>query len=200
MDVYQLSEDDEPTIEAIRLLIELRETNNAAIACSKVRFASNGLELANEYECESLQEFFADALEDALEYVDEQFVGAKYSHREAKQELLILDVEDLGMSQSGVELIALFQWASGELGEETAHAIAADDGIELKQSGQSRNPLATACAERNHKFDMDVLQQAPGFAKCSECYLSRNAVQHHLKQDVPKVCDACDSIAYEFVY
>ena len=200
MDVYQMPEEDEPTLDAIRYLIELRETDDASIAFAKIRFASKGRQLAREYEREELRNQFTEELDDAWDYIEEQFLGSRYHHREAMQEVLVLDVEDWGISHEGADLVALIQWGSGELGEEDAHAIAADNRFELKQSGESRDLRDDVCAERNHEFDTDVLKEAPGLAKCTKCGLSRDTIQQWLNQEVPHICDDCGSVVYDIVY
>ncbi|NGM71385.1 DUF4365 domain-containing protein [Natronolimnobius sp. AArcel1] len=200
MDVYQLPEVDDPTLEAIKHLIALRETTDVSVALSKIRFASKGLQLAEEYNRAELRESLEDELTNAQEYVSERFVGAKYDHTNAKRELLVLTIEDWGISDAGADIIAQIQWGNGELDTEMAHAIAGDDCIKLKQSGESRTPQGIACAEREHRFETDMLAELPCLAKCTVCGLSCETLEDVLEQEIPAVCDECGSLGYDITW
>lgn len=200
LEVYKLPEDDGPTLEAIHSLLDLLPTDEPAVAFAKIRFASDGLELAKAFDRDGLFETFESELADAWAFVDEQFVGATYFHRDAGLELLILSVPRGRYPVGGANVLAEIQWSDGGLDWEPAHPIAANEEYELVESGESNDPLREACSEREHVFDTEALRMAPTLAKCAECGLSRGTVQNLLKQDVPDVCDTCGAVSYDVVF
>lgn len=200
MQVYLMPEKDEPTLEAIKYLIELRETDDISIAFAKSRLANEGAELAEKYSRTPLLDQFQEELDSAWSDIEETFIGARYHHKRAKQDVQILDVEGWDdTDDSTTVLVALVQFGVGELGDESARGIAESDEFELIETGESRSPRRDACAERNHSFDTDDLRELPDFAICSDCGLSRETIQNWLKHDVPEICDNCNSVVYDTI-
>lgn len=200
MDVYQLPEDDEPTLEAIQCLLEMNDTDDPSVAFAKIWFTREGRDLATKYGREELLDPFEATYHEAWDYIEEQFIGATYEYEEPLRRLTVLDVVDWDVPAGGADLVALVQYGVGEFGDESAQGLADGDQPELIESGESRNPREEACDEHEHDFDPDVLQKAPMLATCSECDLSRATVRQWLKQDVPDVCDECGTISYDVVY
>ncbi|WP_252699685.1 DUF4365 domain-containing protein [Natronosalvus vescus] len=198
MQVYQMPEEDEPTAETIGQLLHLRETDEPGVAFEKVRLARDGFRITEAYERNDLQEQFKTTLEEAWDYLEETFIGAKYRHRSTGRELLIVDIEEWG-SPDGV-WIALVQYDVGEFGDEHAQAIAEDDQYVLIESGESRTPHDQACAERNHVFDEEALRNLPAFATCADCNLSYDTLDQWLSHEVPSICDQCGCVAYDVVF
>ncbi len=199
LEIYKVSNDDEPALEALRDLVARPETDEPSAAFAKIRFAIDGIRLAEEYEREELRERFERELEDAWQLVDEQFVGARYLHRESGLPMLVLDVTSRRVDDGGVVLTATVQWG-GDIDMENAHAMAATEGFELLESGESRDLQADACAERNHDFEKGALERDPLRAICSQCGLSGEAIQYLLNHDFPEVCDDCGAVDYDVVY
>jgi hypothetical protein len=93
--------------------------------------------------------------------------------------------------------VAPVQYGYGELAQEDARAIASNETYERVESGDSRSPLEEACEERAHEFPIEDLRETPLLAICSRCDLSRDTIEQLLGQEVPSVCDDCESVSYE---
>lgn len=96
----------------------------------------------------------------------------------------------------GVGRVALVQYKHGELDDESTQAIAYIESYELVRSGEGIEPEDDACGEREHAFETDDVREVPNLACCEHCGLSRETIQSWLNQDVPAICDSCDSQAY----
>ena len=97
MHLFQLPEDDRPRLEAIAYLLALRATSSPVVAFGKLQLASHGAVLAEKHEEFDLTEQFQEVIASTSEYVDEEFIGARYRHRESGRERLILDVVNLDL-------------------------------------------------------------------------------------------------------
>lgn len=196
LEVCKMTEDDEPTLEAFRHLLELRNTDDPSIALIKIRFAREGARLTELLDQEELWDEFESHYMEAREYLQETLVGARYRDQQGLP-ILVLDIEPIGPLKGGTaRSIATVQHGS-ELTDLSASALANAEPYEFVESGESTDPRDDACAEREHQFDREALQEYPLVAKCSECGLSYETIQQWLKHDVPSVCDECGSIVYD---
>lgn len=200
MQLYQLPEDDESTIKAIAHLLELREMDDPSVAFGKLRFAIDGIKLAAKYGDDERLEYFEAERDRVWEYLEDAFVGSRYTLSQPGRELLVLDIVNWGNSDGTPIWAALVQYGVGELDDEAAQAIAGGDQYQLVETGESRNPREDACSERNHSFDTAALRDAPGFAICTECGLSHETLEQWLTHDVPFVCDQCGTPSYDTVF
>lgn len=195
MEVYQMAEDDEPTLEAVRLLLEWRPVDDPNTALTKIFLAYDGLHLADQCDREELVDEFEIDIETATNYLDETFVGARYCGSDGIP-IRVLAVK--GAKSLDVPTIALIQYGF-ELTDLRAQTIAAADQYELIESGGSHDPSLEACAEHEHEFDQESLRDAPLAAICSKCGLSYEVIQQWLSHDVPHVCDGCGEVVYNVV-
>ena len=159
MQVFQLPESDRPTVDVICYLLVLRTTTTPDIAFAKLRLASQGLSLASEYGTPEHCKLFEDVIDNACEYIENEFIGAQYQHVESGQKWLVLDVVNRGngIGRDAV-WVATIQDSVGDIVTETAEAVASDPDYELLESGATFDPRTEACAEREHEFKTDDLQ------------------------------------------
>jgi len=196
LEVCQMAEDGVATVEAYRHLLELREIEGLPVAFAKVRFAREGARLATQYDHEAPMEAFRDHYEAAWEFIENQFVGAKYLGPSGLP-VRILDVNRMQLLEgNGAEMTARVQYGS-EFTDLQAPTVAGNDEFELLVSGAPTNPRADACDERAHSFDTADLRDVPAAAICADCGLSRETIQQWLSHDVPTVCDSCGDVVYE---
>ncbi|WP_273838018.1 DUF4365 domain-containing protein [Halococcus sp. PRR34] len=193
MEVYQMAEEDEQTLEAVRYLLELRVVDGPGSALTKISLANVGLRLADQFEREGLLDEFETHADDAIEYLDETFIGAQYRGPRG------LPIRILGLGPMGsVEIGMIAHVQHGfELTDLNAQTIAEGDQYERIESGKSNDPVSEACAEREHDFGIKELRDTPAAAICSACGLSHVVIEEWLSHDVPHVCDGCGEIAYE---
>ena len=193
MEVYQMAENDEQTLEAVRHLIDFRPTDDPGTALTKIRLAHNGLQLSDQHSRNEMLDEFGEDLENAIEYLDEVFIGARYRGPKG------LPIRILGLS--GIESVDLGMIAQVQHGFELtdlyAPEIAESDQYDLIESGDSYDPYSEACGEREHDFDIDDLQEAPLAAICSRCGLSHEVIEHWLSHDVLYVCKVCEEVTYD---
>lgn len=196
MEIYQMAEDDEPTLAAVRLLLEWRPTDNPSIALTKLQLAYAGLHLSGHCDREELCSEFETDIEAAATYLDETFVGSRYRGPDGMP-IRVLAVE--GAQSLVLPTIAHVQHGF-ELTKLRAQTIATTDRYELIDAGDSYDPSLEACPEHDHEFEQDSLRDAPLTAICSECGLSYEVIQQWLSHDVPHVCDDCGDTAYNVVF
>lgn len=115
--------------------------------------------------------------------------------------MLILEVQNWGEESGPIAgWSALVQYDDGELGDQSAPAIATNDTYQLVESGSSRHPRKDACEDREHDFDREELRSDPYLAKCANCGLSCETFGSWLKHDIPSICDVCGSLIYDSVF
>lgn len=191
MDLYQLPETDEPTLEAIAHLIKLREIDDVYTAIVQIRFATEGHKLAKLYNRPSLAENFTEVINRAGAIISEHFVGATYRHEWLP--LHVLECRPSSIGDPGTNYMALVQWG-GDLEEFPALNIAAGEEFELMTSGSGRGFRNDACDPGEHTFDPEALRDAPDSAICDTCGLSRQTVEAWLDQPVPGFCNICETV------
>jgi hypothetical protein len=198
MRVYQMPEEDEPTLDAVELLLDLRALDSPAAAFATQRLSRRGDRLAEAYDRPESREGFAEVYDTAWEYLEEHFVGATYLDTDSHHDVLVLDVREwVDRGEAEPHWVASIQYGYGELAQEDARAIASNETYERVESGDSRSPLEEACEERAHEFPIKDLRETPLLAICSRCDLSRDTIEQLLGQEVPSVCDDCESVSYE---
>ena len=201
MQVFQLPEADSPTLDAICYLLTLRATTTSYIAFTKLRLARQGLSLANEYGTPEHCELFEDIIDNACEYIENEFIGSRYRHVQSGQELLVLDAVNRGKGIGRDAVwVATLPDSVGDIELETAEELSRAAEYERIDSGQSYSPRAAACDERAHEFRSEELRQHHRSAVCTRCGLTNGVLSDWLGQDVPKTCPTCDAIVYEIVY
>jgi hypothetical protein len=193
MEVYQMAEEDEQTLETVRHLLELRMTDDPGPALTKISLANDGLRLAAQFDREELFDEFETHADDAVEYLNETFIGAQYRGPRGLP-IRILGLGPMGLIERG--MIAHVQHGF-ELTDLNAQTLANDDRYELIESGKSNDPVSEACAEREHDFEIKELRDTPSAAICSACGLSHIVIEQWLSHDVPHMCDDCGEIVYD---
>lgn len=197
MRVYQMPETDEPTLEAIRYLLLLRTTTEPPITFAKIRLASHGAELSATYGRDDLVDEFARECAAAWDYVEEQFIGARYLNHYSYDDLLVLEVENWGSDSWADALwMAILQDTVGHITDAPAAGLHRDP-YELLESGESRRPRLDACAEGDHEFDPDDLRELPSAARCGHCQLAHGVIRNWLNHDVPQRCEICEAVIYD---
>jgi len=195
MQVFQLPEDDRPTLEAVCYLLELRQITAPHIAFAKLRMANHGISIANELGTTDICDYLEETIDDACDYIEEEFIGARYFHEFSARECLVLDVVNRGRG-TGLEAawVATLQDSMGDIEMETAGALSGGEEYELIESGSSFDPRDDACSEGDHDFDAEELRRYHRAAVCSQCGLTNGVIGDWLGQDVPKACPNCNSI------
>lgn len=197
MKVYQTPEDTEATLDAVRSLLEKRETDDPAIALTKLRFSRDGFAVAEIFDRDELKNVFEDEFGRVVAYLEEVFVGATYLPPNMGVPQTVLDIDDYGIPDGGANILALTQ-SPGSLEYESAQGIA--ETQEMVESGESWDPREDACAERSHEFRREELLEFRGSTECADCGLYRDVVEQWLGHDVPEPCDECGSITYDWEY
>jgi len=195
MQVFQLPEADRPTVDAICYLLVLRATTTSHIAFTKLRLARQGLLLTNKYGTPEHRDLFEDIMDSACEYIEHEFIGARYRHVESGQEWLVLDVANRGKGRGRDAVwVATIQDSVGDIEMETAGALSNNPDVELIESGNDFDPRTEACTEGEHEFKTDDLRRHQRSAVCSRCNLTNGALSDWFGHNVPEVCPNCNSV------
>jgi len=198
MQVFQLPEDDRPTVDAISYLLALREITDPQIAFGKLRLASQGLSIADEYGVSAHCELFEESIDRACEYTETEFIGAQYRHVESGRECLVLDVVNRGKGIGRDAVwVATMQDSLGDIEMEAAEALSEGAEYERIESGASYNPREDVCAEQDHAFEVEKLRRHHRSATCSRCRFTNGVLNDWFGHDVPKSCPSCNAIADE---
>ncbi|GGL36272.1 hypothetical protein GCM10009037_19810 [Halarchaeum grantii] len=197
LEVRQMAEVDEPTLEALHRLLQLSEIENSTLAFAKIRFAREAGALAQRYDREEgVLEELREHYDEAWAYLDEHFVGAPYLDQSGLP-VRILEVERLNLlSGDGAEMSAVVQHGGDHIRLQ-APAIAGGEEFERVHSGEGRDPRVEACENRQHEFDAESLRRSPIATRCLNCELSGETIKQWLSHDVPRVCDSCGDVVYE---
>ncbi len=200
MEVYQMPEEDEARLEARRHLLELKAIDEPAIAFMKMRFALEGRHWSMEYGRDELTGEFEDHYSDALEYVNEHFIGATYVDREMRMSLpfQILEVRQRGNAANG-DISYIAHVDDTELSDRNAMGIGKDSQFDLVETGKGKHPREDACAEHKHEFERAEDQQRLAYSNCSNCGLSYEVIRQWLGHDVPEICEECQSVSYDII-
>lgn len=204
LEVYNLPEWDEPSIEAIIELLQTREITHPMIAFAQNEFSETGLEVADELNDSEAREFLLSQRENARHAIDELMVGARFFHKDPQEEMLVLAVNDWAHTASDKSyLVALLQYADGTFYDENAAAVAGNDEYKLLETGIGSNPLQEACDQRHHDFDENMIRANYKEGKsvpliCETCGLSVRTLMETLGHDTPIACAECGDIVYDF--
>lgn len=199
MQVFQLPEEDRPTLEAVCYLLKLRETTDPQIAFAKLRLANQGAVIARDSGETDILDLFEDTVEKSCNLIQEEFIGSRYKNLESGFECLVLEVVNRGRNPGReANWVATMQDAMGDIEMETAEALSGSESYELIESGAGTNPRDDACEEREHDFDAEDLREYPRSAICSHCGLTHGVISDWLGQDAPDICTSCSSTVWEF--
>lgn len=95
--------------------IDFRPTDSPGTALTKIRLARDGLRLSDQHSRNEMLDEFEEDLENAVEYLDEVFIGARY--RDPRVSALSLDLRGTRVTLSNPQIALVIALKFFELGQ-----------------------------------------------------------------------------------
>lgn len=195
IEIYQMPETDEPTLDAILELLSLRTLDHPVVAFVHDEISSVGMEIVRNLNREEDIEFLRKHEEKSANDIKRWLPGATVVNKSIEEEFLVLEVEDWDVQSPDNSMwVAMLQYEDGVFWDESAEAIVSNEKYDVVEFDESRYPVRDACTGENHEFTKDDLRNDRGPAFCDVCGLSERVLMDYLGHDVPFVCVSCDNI------